>query len=501
MSGYNKVMSLYDPDSDEDSSQGGDGFVSTGIGKRRDSQSSGFSLDSALMERFQIDEYDEDTHRRASAYNPAGLTVKAGTAVNIDGDSDDDGQSVGDDRAYRAITIQDTRAIPAPATMDEPEIGSDDEFAPAVHSNFPKTKMSYVEGIGGGDDSSAGAVAGVAVTTGDGKDKSGDGKDKGGDGDKSGRKPQAEVREALARARSGKTAGMASRGRGLSRADVASSTAEKAVEVATAGAVVGKAVKSFAERMKEAKARKASAGGVRPPPLTAEQKAQKKASLRGKAIVVESFVEDNKKKAVLAGLAKAVKVNRSAKVITGVVRAVGKQKTREREGLVSEALVINAKREGRALSKEEAEAQARALLKREDGGATPRPSGKSAKSGLLTEGDPKSVAKGAGVADASTVAEDVLPSTFTIPMGNVELSDTKGGYSKIKFNGTALKGGDWKTAMRIRDEVRREFGKDQAPTILKKLDAFVYRYSKKAEREAYEAEVRGASASSTTGGR
>jgi hypothetical protein len=154
MSGYNKVMSLYDPDSDDDSSD--EGMLICG---RRESMSSAGSVLDALTERFKIDEYDEDTHLRSSAYNPSNLHIGVGTAVNMDGDSDDDGQSMGDDPAYKPLTIGVKDNMGGGKDLDEQSIGSDDDFVPAVHSTFPKHKggditnqMSAYDGREGGDE-------------------------------------------------------------------------------------------------------------------------------------------------------------------------------------------------------------------------------------------------------------------------------------------------------------------------------------------------------------
>jgi hypothetical protein len=137
MSGYNKVMSLYDPDSDEDSSDGGSMILASGIG-RRDSGSDTFSIDSALMESYIDQRLDEQAGLKASAYNPSALRIRMGTAVNIDGDSDDDGKDFGNDPNYAPLTVGHNPKMSGGGDMDEHSIGSDDEFQPAVHSNFPK---------------------------------------------------------------------------------------------------------------------------------------------------------------------------------------------------------------------------------------------------------------------------------------------------------------------------------------------------------------------------
>lgn len=131
MSGYNKTLALYESDSDEDSSIAS-GIIAQGIG-RRDSMSDIFSLPDDLFEGSDGYETDEYEHLKPSAYNPAGLHVSVGKSLDIYGDSDDDGQSIGDDDNYKALTVGDTRAIHNAPDMDEHSIASDDEFMPAVH--------------------------------------------------------------------------------------------------------------------------------------------------------------------------------------------------------------------------------------------------------------------------------------------------------------------------------------------------------------------------------
>jgi hypothetical protein len=193
MSGYNKVMSLYDPDSDEDSSDGGSMILASGIG-RRDSGSDTFSIDSALMESYMDQHLDEKAGLKASAYNPSNLSVKVGTAVNIDGDSDDDGKDFGDDPNYAPLTVGHHAKMSGGGDMDEHDIGSDDDFQPAVHSNFPKHKGDITNEMSAHDGNYGQDTVEVPTFTMPTNQKDSKG-DKGGKQ----RVPQSEVKDALAR--------------------------------------------------------------------------------------------------------------------------------------------------------------------------------------------------------------------------------------------------------------------------------------------------------------
>ena len=230
MSGYNKALSLYEPDSDEDSSDGGSMILAIASGRRGSGSSDDFSLPDNMMEREEgnIDMYSA---LNPSTYNPIGLTIRAGNELTIDGDSDDDGQSVGDDPAYHSLTIADRRAINL-GDYDEQSIGSDDEFAPATHSNFPKNVITASDkdfdgmlsvSVGGqqAQANAGGGGGGGADGGGGGEEQRGGGEEQrggagggggGGGGAKGGsaaakgssaaanvRPPQPEVAEALAR--------------------------------------------------------------------------------------------------------------------------------------------------------------------------------------------------------------------------------------------------------------------------------------------------------------
>ena len=195
-------MTLYDPDSDEDSSDGGSMILSSGVAKRKDSGSDGFSIDSALMETYMDAHLDERAGLKASAYNPSALHVGVGTAVTLDGDSDDDGKNFGDDRNYAPLTVGHHAKMSGGGDMNEHEIGSDDEFQPAVHSNFPKHKGDITNEMSA-HDGNYNAQDEVEVPTftmpSNQKDNLGD---KG--GDKAQRVPQSEVKDALARVKQAK---------------------------------------------------------------------------------------------------------------------------------------------------------------------------------------------------------------------------------------------------------------------------------------------------------
>jgi hypothetical protein len=486
MSGYNRALALYDPDSDEDSSQGADGALAMGFGKRRDSQDSGFSLDSDLMERFAINEYDEDSHRNQSAYNPSGLRIEVGKSITLDGDSDDDGASLG--RHYDPTTYASKRAIPVVADIDEPDIGEDDKFQPAVHSNFPKTSMSYVEGIGGGTGvvagggggggggaggagggGAGGAVGGGAVGGG-----GGGGGGVGGGGGGEARPPQAEVVEALNRARTAKG---------------------KTVGQVVKGALAVKEAKTFAERMREAKAgAKARAEAMTPEEREAQRqaKAEKKAKLAGKATALKSFVEDNKKKSVLKAMVEVAGKRKEAKaVIRGAVGAVAEKRVADREKLVLEQMAIRAKQEGRAPP---TIAEVRALLAKEGEGEE----GKS----LLTDPKPAKAGTTVGGATTLTMAGEPARTGFLVPMGQVAIVERgKGGKTAIQLNNETLTPANWKTTYRVLEEIKRTFPSAETTLIRKLLGTRIRDASTPAQLAEYKRELESAPASSGAGGR
>jgi len=136
-----RPLVLYDPDSDDSSSDGGSvggrAHASMGIANdhcRRDSDSDRFSLDSNLMEIISDDEMD-DPAVSSKHYNPANFRVEMGKRVGVDSDddSDGDGEHYGRDKDYGVPA-----RMRASGDIDEHSIGSDDEYQTAHTQNFPK---------------------------------------------------------------------------------------------------------------------------------------------------------------------------------------------------------------------------------------------------------------------------------------------------------------------------------------------------------------------------
>lgn len=136
-----RPLTLYDPDSDDSSSDGGSvggrAHAAMGIANdqcRRDSDSDRFSLNSDLMEIISGDEMD-DPMLRPNHYNPANFRVEMGKRVGVDSDddSDGDGDHYGRDKDYGVPSRMRTSG-----DIDEHSIGSDDEYQTAHTQNFPK---------------------------------------------------------------------------------------------------------------------------------------------------------------------------------------------------------------------------------------------------------------------------------------------------------------------------------------------------------------------------
>jgi hypothetical protein len=139
-----RPLTLYDPDSDDSSSDGGSiggrPHASMGIANdncRRDNDSDRFSLDSALFEGVDDDEMD-DPMLRPQHYNPSNLRVEMGKRVGVDSgdDSDGDGEHYGRDRDFKTPSAR--THLKVSGDIDEHSIGSDDDYMPAVHKTFPK---------------------------------------------------------------------------------------------------------------------------------------------------------------------------------------------------------------------------------------------------------------------------------------------------------------------------------------------------------------------------
>jgi hypothetical protein len=234
MSGYNKVLALYEADSDEDSSDGGSLIMAIANGRRGSQSSDDFSLPDGLMYGDDKDDVEMHGALNPQTYNPTGLTIRGGHGLTIDDDSSDDGRSVGDDPAYQSLTIGRTDAIRM-GDIDEQSIGSDDDFEPATHSNFPKNTITASDKDFDGMLSVAvsGADAPAVVNADDDADNDGENDGGGRTGRTAGQrglggrgnrgmtranfqqKQQDEVVEALGRVRG-------SRGKGATREDVAS---------------------------------------------------------------------------------------------------------------------------------------------------------------------------------------------------------------------------------------------------------------------------------------
>lgn len=271
------------------------------------------------------------------------------------------------------------------------------------------------------------------------------------------REPQAEVREALARARTAKG---------------------KGVKEVIAGAVL-----PFAEKMRQAKARRAEAlAGMTPDEREAqyrakeEAKAKKKAKLAEKARAFQSYMEDRGKKKAIGAMKEAVAVRKQAKeVIRGAVGKVAQKRVAEREALVAEQLAIRAKQEGRPPPTAE---QVRAMLSK-------APSGEA---GGEDESDPRS-AKGTTVG-VPTVAGEPARTGFVVPMGQLVIVPLgSGGKSEVRLNGEKLTPANWKTTYRVLEEVKKTFPSKETTLIRKMLGQRINDHSTPAQRAEYKKEL------------
>jgi len=148
-------MVIYDPDSDDSSSDGyGDNHkVSMNIANMKCGDSDdGFSISSDLLERIDDEEYD-DPMLYANKYNPLNLRVEAGKRVGMDTDdeSDGDGEHGGYhvDKSYGRPSAKDMRG----GDMDEHSIGSDDDFMiTTIPTTFTRTEKEFDDNIPTGND-------------------------------------------------------------------------------------------------------------------------------------------------------------------------------------------------------------------------------------------------------------------------------------------------------------------------------------------------------------
>lgn len=138
-----RPLVLYDPDSDDSSSDGGSvggrNHASMGIANdgKRDNDSDRFSLQSGLFEVVSDDEMD-DPMLRSRHYNPSNLRVEMGKRVGVDSgdESDGDGEHYGEDKDFSSPTKNTHLRVSG--DIDEHSVGSDDEFHTAHSTNFPK---------------------------------------------------------------------------------------------------------------------------------------------------------------------------------------------------------------------------------------------------------------------------------------------------------------------------------------------------------------------------
>ena len=137
-----RPLTLYSPDSDDSSSDGGSlgNHVAMGIANDRcgrDNDSDRFSIDSNLLEDIDGEEFDDPAVelKNAQFYNPLNFRVTAGKRVGIDSDdeSEGDGEHYGEDRDFSPA-----KKIARMGDIDEHSVGSDDEFRTAHSTNFPK---------------------------------------------------------------------------------------------------------------------------------------------------------------------------------------------------------------------------------------------------------------------------------------------------------------------------------------------------------------------------
>ena len=116
-------MVLYDPDSDDSSSDGGAAMAIAGIHKYDDDD--GLSLHSDLFEEYEDREMMPSGMEKSEAR-------KYGKGLILS-----DADSVGDDDAFAAPTMKTRLAVAA--HDDEHSIGSDDEFVPQTRKTTRKT--------------------------------------------------------------------------------------------------------------------------------------------------------------------------------------------------------------------------------------------------------------------------------------------------------------------------------------------------------------------------
>jgi hypothetical protein len=137
-----RVLKLYEPDSDDSSSDGYDGHYHASMGiandyTGRDDDSDKFSLSSDLMEIISDDEEEDPMTniKDVKKYNRINLRVNAGKRLGIDSQdtSDDDGDHYNLDKDYSIA-----HRIKVSGDIEEHDIGSDDEYVPAAPKNFPK---------------------------------------------------------------------------------------------------------------------------------------------------------------------------------------------------------------------------------------------------------------------------------------------------------------------------------------------------------------------------
>lgn len=158
-----RPMVLYDPDSDDSSSDGyGDNHkASMNIANMKCGDSDdGFSISSDLLEPIEDEEYD-DPMLYANRYNPLNLRVEAGKRVGIDTDDESDGD--GDhggyhvDKSYGRPSAKDM----GDGDMDEHSVGSDDDFMiTTIPTTFTRTEKEFDDNIPTGNNNQTTGGAG-----------------------------------------------------------------------------------------------------------------------------------------------------------------------------------------------------------------------------------------------------------------------------------------------------------------------------------------------------
>jgi hypothetical protein len=425
-------MALYEYDSDEDSSEGGSLIMAVANGRRGSQSSDDFSLPDNLMER-EFADFDLHASLHPATYNPAGLTIRVGHELTIDGDSDDDGEPVGRDPNYHSLTINDRRAINL-GDIDEHDIGSDDEFQPATHSNFPKkvitasdkdfTGQLSVGGAGGRAVADAGGGGGGGAEGGGGAVAEGGGEAGGEAGGSAGGRSSAsagrqqEVLDALAR-----TMANARRVGDAARGGVSAETTAKTQEIIAEVKAGDPKHREFLEKL-EAKVQKARAKGK----SEAEIEAMKERDMKSYAYSV--------------GVGKPKYEKRKAKTeaVLQEVFAMGETKG-------GKSLETTRKEAGVRLLRENKEREA--ILKDFEGATIPSASSVTA-SGL--GGDPSIVTTG-GLEGVS----------FAIPSGRVSFAPrgTAGLQATILINGKPKGQSDWRDLVKAIKEIDESYGEDQ----------------------------------------